>query len=187
MLHATPMILNVLALIGSALWVMLPAYLPNNVAAVAGGGIPMDLGRSWTDGRRIFGDGKTIRGFVAGVGVGIIIGAVQMYAETSGMVPFFPPHTLAAIVLLPIGSLLGDMVKSFFKRRRGIERGGEWPLVDQYDFVVGALVLTALCDSAWFFQTITLPLLIVILVLTPILHRTVNIIGYKLGVKKVPW
>jgi len=28
---------------------------------------------------------------------------------------------------------------------------------------------------------------IVILVLTPLLHRTVNIIGYKLGLKKVPW
>ena len=178
---------NGLIFIGSAIWVMLPAYLPNNFAALTGGGMPVDMGRNWTDGRRILGDGKTIRGFVGGVTAGILIGAVQMYAEISGLVPWFPPHTLTAVILLAIGSLLGDMVKSFFKRRQGIDRGGEWFLVDQLDFVVGALLLTLLFDPIWMLNTMTIPLLIVILVLTPLLHRTVNIIGYKLGLKKVPW
>ena len=33
----------------------------------------------------------------------------------------------------------------------------------------------------------TLPILIVILILTPVLHRSVNIIGYRIKVKKEPW
>ncbi|MFA7152528.1 MAG: CDP-archaeol synthase, partial [Methanoregulaceae archaeon] len=41
----------------SALWIMLPAYVPNSVAAATGGGTPIDLGRNFSDGRRIFGDG----------------------------------------------------------------------------------------------------------------------------------
>ncbi|NLL10891.1 MAG: CDP-archaeol synthase, partial [Methanomicrobiales archaeon] len=42
-------------------------------------------------------------------------------------------------------------------------------------------------DPGWVFNTFSLPLLAAILVLTPLLHRTVNIIGYKVGLKKVPW
>ncbi|MCZ2417730.1 MAG: CDP-archaeol synthase, partial [Burkholderiales bacterium] len=95
--------------------------------------------------------------------------------------------TMWAVILLSFGSLSGDMVKSFFKRRRGIDRGGEWLLVDQYDFVAGALLLTLAGDPGWVFNTFSLPLLAAILVLTPLLHRTVNIIGYKVGLKKVPW
>lgn len=178
---------NGLVLIGSAIWVMLPAYLPNNFAALTGGGIPFDLGKNWTDGRRVLGDGKTIRGFIGGVSAGILIGLIQVYAELSGFIPCFPPHTMKAVILLSFGSLLGDMVKSFFKRRRGIDRGGKWFLVDQYDFVAGAFLLTLLGDPEWVFTTFSLPLLIVTLVLTPLLHRTVNIIGYKFGLKKVPW
>jgi CDP-2,3-bis-(O-geranylgeranyl)-sn-glycerol synthase len=29
--------------------------------------------------------------------------------------------------------------------------------------------------------------LLAVLIITPVLHRGVNIIGYKLGLKKVPW
>jgi len=79
------------------------------------------------------------------------------------------------------------MIKSFFKRRRGIDRGGEWLLVDQFDFVVGALGLALLFDPSWTLSTITIPLLVAILVITPLLHRIVNIIGYKVGLKEVPW
>ncbi|OQB39205.1 MAG: hypothetical protein BWY05_00090 [Euryarchaeota archaeon ADurb.Bin165] len=184
---STTILGNGLVLIGSAIWVMLPAYLPNNIAALTGGGMPVDLGKNWSDGKRILGDGKTIRGFAGGVAAGVLIGAIQVHAEMSGYVPWFPSHTMWAVILLSFGSLSGDMVKSFFKRRRGIDRGGEWLLVDQYDFVAGALLLTLAGDPGWVFNTFSLPLLAAILVLTPLLHRTVNIIGYKVGLKKVPW
>ncbi|MFC6728824.1 CDP-archaeol synthase, partial [Natronoarchaeum mannanilyticum] len=37
-----------------AVWAMLPAYVPNNAAVLAGGGRPIDGGRTW-GGRRVLG------------------------------------------------------------------------------------------------------------------------------------
>jgi CDP-2,3-bis-(O-geranylgeranyl)-sn-glycerol synthase len=59
--------------------------------------------------------------------------------------------------------------------------------VDQYDFVAGALVFLLAGSPSFALQTITLPVLVAILIITPVLHRVVNIIGYKMGVKDVPW
>lgn len=183
----TSILFEGLILIISAIWVMLPAYLPNSIAAAVGGGAPIDGGRYWRDGRRILGDGKTIRGFIGGVAGGAGVGLCQVALAGTGVFSLLPAHTIISVLLLATGSLLGDMVKSFFKRRQGIERGGEWILVDQYDFLAGALLLTLIGNPGWLLQTITIPLLIVIIIITPVLHRTVNIIGYKIGVKKVPW
>ncbi len=166
---------------------MLPAYVPNSAAAALGGGNPIDCNRTWRDGRRLLGDGKTIRGFFGGVAVGCIVGMIQIMLQ--GISPFslLPSLTPLPVILLATGALVGDMVKSFFKRRAGIERGGAWPFVDQYDFVAGALLFLLAGDPAFALTHITIPIIIVILVITPVLHRVVNIIGYKIGVKDVPW
>jgi len=79
------------------------------------------------------------------------------------------------------------MGKSFFKRRLGKDRGAKWPIADQYDLVVGAFLLVLIFDPAWLLSEITPLILVVILILTPLLHRSVNIIGYLCGVKKEPW
>lgn len=166
---------------------MLPAYVPNSAAAAIGGGFPVDGGRNWRDGRRILGDGKTVRGFIGGVACGCIVGMIQI--QVQGISPFssLPALSPLPVILLATGALAGDMVKSFFKRRAGIERGGAWPVVDQYDFVAGALIFLLVGDPSFVPGIITLPVLVAILIITPILHRVVNIIGYKIGVKDVPW
>ena len=165
---------------------MLPAYLPNPVAALCGGGAPIDAGLNFSDGRRLFGDGKTWRGLVAGILAGIAIGIVQIQA--AGAVPdFLPRQTFLSAALLATGALLGDLVKSFFKRRFGKERGAKWPIADQYDLVAGAFVLLLLFDTGWFFAEVTPATFVCILILTPILHRAVNIIGHRIRVKEVPW
>jgi len=79
------------------------------------------------------------------------------------------------------------MAKSFFKRRLGKDRGDAWPVADQFDLVIGAFVLTLIFDPAWILTNITWQVLVVILILTPVLHRSVNIIGYRIKVKKEPW
>jgi CDP-2,3-bis-(O-geranylgeranyl)-sn-glycerol synthase len=56
-----------------------------------------------------------------------------------------------------------------------------------YDLVAGALLMVLIFDSAWLFANMTLLIFILILILTPILHRAVNIIGYHFRVKEVPW
>lgn len=171
----------------SALWVMLPAYLPNPVAAALGGGRPIDGGRCWRDGRRIFGDGKTVRGLLAGIGGGIAIGLLQIILQSQVAFGDIPQHTLASITLLAAGALLGDLAKSFFKRRKGVRRGEKWPIADQYDLVAGAFVMVLIFDPGWLFAAITVQIAIAILILTPLLHRGTNIIGYMLGIKDVPW
>jgi len=171
----------------SALWIMLPAYLPNPVAALFGGGTPVDLGRNFSDGRRIFGDGKTYRGLIAGILAGIAIGLVQIWAAGTYGLADLPRQTMLSVTLLSVGALLGDLVKSFFKRRFGKERGSKWPVADQYDLVAGAFLLLLVFDTAWLFSEVTLTAFICILIVTPILHRAVNIIGYVFKVKEVPW
>lgn len=180
-------IIPLLSAILAAMWIMLPAYLPNPIAALCGGGTPIDFGRSLGDGRRILGDGKTYRGLFCGVVAGIIIGIVQIAAVTAFGWTFLPQHTIASVVLLSLGALLGDMGKSFIKRRLGKDRGSKWPVADQYDLVIGAFLLMFVFDPAWLFANITLPILIIIIIITPVLHRLVNIIGYITGVKEVPW
>jgi CDP-2,3-bis-(O-geranylgeranyl)-sn-glycerol synthase len=174
-------------LVLSAFWIMLPAYLPNPVAALCGGGLPVDLGRNFSDGRRILGDGKTFRGLVAGILAGILIGGIQIWCQDTFGLDFLPWQTVLSITLLSTGALLGDLVKSFFKRRFGKERGAKWPVADMYDLVAGAFVLLLIFDPAWLFAAVTLPVLLVILILTPVLHRAMNILGYLMKVKEVPW
>ncbi|MFX0150661.1 MAG: CDP-archaeol synthase [Candidatus Hodarchaeota archaeon] len=53
---------------------VLPLWFGNAAPTILGGGAPIDRGRYWRDGKRILGDGKTIRGFWAGTLVGGIIG-----------------------------------------------------------------------------------------------------------------
>jgi CDP-2,3-bis-(O-geranylgeranyl)-sn-glycerol synthase len=171
----------------SAMWIMLPAYVPNSVAAYFGGGRPIDGGRMYRDGRRIFGDGKTWKGLVAGILAGVLIGILQIAIRQAAGITLLPELTVVVIILLATGALLGDLVKSFFKRRLGKDRGAPWLIADQYDFVAGAFVLLLIFQYSWVVTTLTLPILFWIIVITPVLHRLVNILGYLTGVKDVPW
>ena len=166
---------------------MLPAYIPNPTAALFGGGIPIDFERNYPDGQRIFGDGKTFRGLFFGVLTGILTGILLIWLSGTFALTFLPQHTLTSVSLLALGALLGDLGKSFLKRRMGKVRGEKWPVADQLDLVAGAFILMLIFDPGWLFACITLPILIIILILTIVLHRAVNIIGYVIGVKEVPW
>jgi len=166
---------------------MLPAYVPNSVAACFGGGRPIDGGRVFSDGMRILGDGKTYRGFFSGVLGGLLVGFVQIGIQGVMDISFLPVHTPLSVTLLAVGALLGDLAKSFFKRRLKKPSGEKWPVADQYDLVAGAFLLLALFDPDWLISAVTLPVLFWILVLTPLLHKVANVVGYYAGVKDVPW
>ena len=88
--------------------------------------------------------------------------------------------------------LVGDSTGSFVKRRRGLKREGDVsskaPLLDTLPFAImvflaGQLFLgtSILADSE-----LRLPMLALVL-FTPVLHRTFNVIGYKIGWKDVPY
>jgi CDP-2,3-bis-(O-geranylgeranyl)-sn-glycerol synthase len=174
-----------------AIWAMLPAYVPNNVAVLGGGGPPIDGGRTWR-GRRLLGEGKTWRGTAVGVGSGAVLAvaltAIQpaVGAATGISVPRFP---LVPAVALPAGAMAGDIVASFLKRRTGRERGRPLPVVDQLDFVVGAIALTAAGASGWFAEVFLRPPTVVgvVVVVTPALHLGTNLLAYRLGLNSEPY
>ena len=176
-----------LELIITALWLMLPAYVPNSSAVLFAGKTPVDLDRVFIDGKRIFGPGKTFRGLVGGTLSGIAAGLVlQLIKDSTGIgVPSFEP--IYVVATLSLGAMLGDLTKSFFKRRLGMGRGKPLPIADQLDFVFGAWVLTYIFFSDWFIRNFTIPIMVTAVVLSPLLHIVVNVIGYKLGKKKEPW
>ncbi|WP_336024445.1 CDP-2,3-bis-(O-geranylgeranyl)-sn-glycerol synthase [Halobellus salinisoli] len=172
-----------------AFWAMLPAYVPNNAAVLAGGGAPIDGGRTMGD-RRLLGDGKTWRGTAVGTAVGVLL-ALGLNAVGPAVVAAvdvdLPSFPFLAAFGLAFGAMLGDITASFLKRRTGRERGAAFPVVDQLDFVAGALACTALLDYGWFTETFTLPVLVVVVVLTPVLHVVTNAIAYLLGLKDEPY
>ena len=175
---------------------MLPAYIPNPLAAVFGGGKPIDGGRTMGDGRRILGDGKTYRGLFVGIICGLLVGLLQMRLVSGGFTVFgitLPAFGMSiagsviVILALSCGSLFGDMFMSFFKRRLGLKRGAPLPVIDQLDFVFGAWLFTYLISPEWFSATFSFWIVVTVLIVTPILHLVTNIIGYFIGVKKEPW
>ena len=171
--------MGLVAVIAVAFWTMLPAYVPNNAAVLLGGGRPIDGGRTW-GGERALGDGKTWRGTLLGTLAGALLAVVLNAVEppiagaTGLPLPTFPA---AAIVALPLGAMAGDIAASFLKRRTGRERGAAFPGLDQLDFVVGALALAALFDFAWFAATFTLPVVLAVFVVTPLLHVGTNVLA----------
>lgn len=170
-----------------AFWSMLPAYIPNNAAVLFGGGRPIDGGRTH-NGRRLLGDGKTWRGTVAGTLAGMVVAlvlnALALQISGNGVLPTFP---VAAVVALPAGAMAGDITASMIKRRSGRDRGAAMPGLDQLDFVVGALLLTAVVAPSWFGETFTLPVILVVVVLTPLLHLSLNVIAYRFDWKDEPY
>ncbi|GAB3414754.1 CDP-2,3-bis-(O-geranylgeranyl)-sn-glycerol synthase [Haloparvum alkalitolerans] len=180
----------VVSLVATAFWAMLPAYVPNNVAVLAGGGRPIDAGRTW-NGARLLGDGKTWRGTAVGTLAGTLLAlalnAVRDPVVAATGIEALPTFSLAAGFALAFGAMLGDIGASFLKRRSGRERGAAFPGLDQLDFVVGAMACALVADPAWFLATFTPRVIAAVLLITPLLHITTNVIAFKIGVKNEPW
>jgi CDP-2,3-bis-(O-geranylgeranyl)-sn-glycerol synthase len=164
--------MNIVTLIAEALKFIFPAYCANATPVLAGGGKPIDLGKNFLDGKRIFGNNKTFRGFFFGLTVGVTVGLVEW------MLFDYP---LLFSLLSPLGALLGDLAAAFLKRRLGIAPGGLLPIVDQVDFVVGAIVFSLpLAIIYW-------ELAAAVIIITPPIHLLTNFFAYKLKLKKNPW
>ncbi len=181
--------------IPQALWFFLPAFLANPMAVVWGGGTPMDFGRTLRDGERLFGDGKTWRGLVGGTLSGAFLGLLlslpfSLVASAASWSFGSPAVAFGVSAVLAFGALLGDLAGGFVKRRLRKPRGAKAPGLDQYDFVAGGLLLS-LVVPAWsvprFFSGDAWLGLLAIILITPALHRAVNIVGYRMGRKHEPW
>lgn len=142
--------------------------------------LPVDGGK-FLGKNRLFGQTKTWGGLMAAGIVGILIGVLNYYLR------FLPFGTGFVLFLYPLlaslGALIGDLIKSFLKRRLNIDSSRPWPVFDQLDFVVGAWLATGLCiplSQTWGYFLLAL-------VITIPGHLLLNLLAYKLGFKKVWW
>ena len=144
-----------------------PSYIANSTPVVLGGGPPMDGGKLWSDGKPILGANKTIRGAITGVLAGTIIGLLQ--------------GNLIGGVAQSAGAILGDLISSFYKRRRDYAPGSSMPIIDQLDFIIMAVMLS------YPFQSTDLVSALTIMVITVPIHYGTNYLAWLLKLKKNPW
>jgi len=153
-----------------ALKFIFPAYCANAIPVITGGGLPLDFGKRFSDGKPIFGKNKTFRGLFSGLAVGTAVGFVES-------VFFDYPRTFG--LWLSLGALFGDLAAAFTKRRLGLSPGDMLPVVDQVGFIIGAVLFSLPVWSSELFATV--------LIVTPPIHLLTNFAAYKLGVKSNPW
>lgn len=166
--------------VAHALYLILPAYCANAAPVIFGGGTPIDFGKTFLDGKPIFGSHKTIRGFLAGLIVGTLVGFVLQIVSPLQSVLFQYDASLGFV--LSLGALVGDLFDSFIKRRLGFPPGSSFPIADQLDFVVGALLFSLMVSP--------LPpihIILIVLIITPPIHLATNFLAFLLGVKRTPW
>jgi CDP-2,3-bis-(O-geranylgeranyl)-sn-glycerol synthase len=217
-------------------WILflMPGYAANAGMLIWGGGAPMDGGRVAKDGRRLFGEGKTWRGFflgplLFGIPLSIFVHwilflnwgnilnfaygflypeivykfyetnpdqlfrdlALYMLGDANAVNPGDANWSafwklLPRIVLCAFGAPVGDLVKSYYKRRRGHDRGEPWWFADQLDFALGCLLM-----AGWFtfltFDVLVLHIVIMLFVISPTITVVANTTSYLTGHKKVPW
>jgi len=182
-----------LILLLKAIYFCLPAYIANMAPVLVSKpklfefmNIPVDLGKTWK-GQPIFGKGKTWRGIIMGIIIAICVAAIQKILYEYGIfqsisvVNFYQTNFLIFGALAGAGALLGDLFKSFIKRRIGIGSGKSWPIADQLDFIAGFILFTYwLVYPEW-------EIILTAALITLILHPLTNIIGYLLKIKKVWW
>ena len=136
-----------------SLWFFLPAGIANatpvfakRIAFLDKLNYPIDFNKSW-NGIRIFGDHKTFRGLITGIIMAIFTAGLQKIIFDNSpelrAVLGFDFSSINFILygfLAGFGALMGDAVKSFFKRRISIKPGSTWFPFDQIDYIVGGIV-----------------------------------------------
>ncbi|MCH4814993.1 MAG: CDP-2,3-bis-(O-geranylgeranyl)-sn-glycerol synthase [Saccharolobus sp.] len=154
--------------------IYLPAFVANGSGPFIKRGTPIDFGKNFVDGRRVFGDGKTFEGLIIALTFGTTVGVI--------ISKFFTAEWILISFLESLFAMIGDMIGAFIKRRLGIPRGGRVLGLDQLDFVLGAsLILVLIRVNITWYQ------FLFICLLAFFLHQGTNYVAYLLKIKNVPW
>jgi CDP-2,3-bis-(O-geranylgeranyl)-sn-glycerol synthase len=154
--------------------------------------LPLDGGKT-LGANRLFGRHKTVGGFIFGTLGGVFgtfislmffILTVRYFGDLLFVViPKVIIEYLFLGLILGLGAMTGDLLKSFIKRRLSIAEGKPWWIFDQNDFVVGAWVFSGLLIP----YSETWQLFLVALIITPPLHFMANLLAFKFKLKDVWW
>jgi CDP-2,3-bis-(O-geranylgeranyl)-sn-glycerol synthase len=175
--------------------------------------IPIDRGHNWYDGNRILGDGKSWNGLLGGsfVSALLMLTSHTLWDGRSfdNSKPFVDPleltnesdwfwvfnDSLTAFILgflLGLACLIGDSLGSFIKRRKGLKREGDIsskaPILDTMPFAISIFLFGfILFPGQILTQDVLVMPIIILLTFTPVIHRMTNILGYRMGLKDVPY
>jgi CDP-2,3-bis-(O-geranylgeranyl)-sn-glycerol synthase len=171
-----------LTLIFFTLWFFAPAGFANLAAFLAGKiqflnkfSYPADCYMKFR-GKRILGNHKTVRGFIAAILVGIIVCSIEVFLYDSFFgirqlvyVDYSQVNAVLLGALLGFGALFGDALKSFFKRQFGISPGTSWFPFDQIDYI-----------------RLSFPEYFVLFVVWFLMHPLLTFIGYLFKLRHQP-
>ena len=176
-----------------SLWFFAPAGFANLAAFLSGKikflkkfNYPVDCYKKFL-GKRLLGSHKTVRGFIAAIVVGIIACALEVFVYNSfSSIRQVIPLDYATInpvilgILLGFGALAGDGVKSFFKRRQGIQPGRSWFPFDQIDYILGGIAFSFL------YIQLSLGWYIILFIVWFLMHPLTTFIGYLFRLRHQP-
>lgn len=183
------------------LWLSIPLVLANCLPVIAQVWSttplqPIDGGRLWYDGRPILGSGKTWEGFVWSIffatAISWVLAMVMMIAGWSPVSDAWGESIEVAlfhVTAMSVGALLGDLAKSFIKRRLGYPSGAPWPIVDQFDAVAGAYLLSWMTDPEWFAKELLpgrWPAFAALCIVYFLSHQALSSWAYRKGLKSRP-
>lgn len=137
--------------------------------------------------KRIFGEHKTIRGFIVGVitGIGTVYLQVFLYNNIGFLRKLLPlDYSLVDPIVLGslfgFGAMFGDGIKSFFKRQIGIAPGKSWFPFDQIDYIVGGTLFSLL------YIRLSVTQYVLLFIVWFLIHPITTFIGYLFRVKESP-
>jgi len=177
-------------LILQAVYLMTPAYMANMAPvffrSVNFFNYPLDFNKTYRD-QPLLGPHKTFRGLFGGTLLGIIAAFLQHLLKTHDIAVFLQPPGLDYSnwfwlgSLLGSGALVGDAVKSCFKRRIRIKPGERFLPWDQLDFVLGSLIFVR------FVYAVPFSIFLIAIAASFLLHIVTNHIGFYLGIRGEKW
>ncbi|HTE47697.1 MAG TPA: CDP-archaeol synthase [Gemmatimonadaceae bacterium] len=155
--------------------------------------IPLD-GGARIRGRRVFGDNKTVRGFVVMVpaaSVSFLVSWMAVSTLAPGAASSLWPLSSSGFAILGalagLGFMLGELPNSFVKRQLDIAPGSAPHgrlaasaafVVDRLDSIVGMLIAVSLAaPTPWMTW-------VYVIVIGPAIHFIFSILLYRLGVKE---
>ena len=160
---------------------------------------PMDFGKSLKDGKRIFGDNKTFKGFIGYMVISIV--CTVLWGILCDNVAYLQKHNFlyvnydnTLVYNIIMGLLIGlayamfELPNSFIKRRLGIESGNTlntnnvlkyiFAIVDQCDSLIGCVLVI------WLVYPLGLANYILYVFLGLVTHLAVNMILFIFKLRK---
>lgn len=135
--------------------------------------------------KKLLGKNKTWIGIITASLMGIVVFTVQKFLYQFDFfynlsIIDYGDFTILFGFLLGAGAIGGDLVKSFFKRRKKIKPGASWKPWDQLDFAIGGLTL------GFIVYVPKTSVAAIILASSFFLHLLICRFGYWLNIKNRP-